>query len=137
MCAIGPLLGLPVLTAFRAGMFLAPGGEFAFVTFGLAVVEGIITKKLAAQLTLVGSNNNMTSFYGSSCANNKIRGLLCFTGINWKIVSTYEPKITMLTSSPGKRVSEEYSDGKGALNTLETLPLVGSNSCAVGHRVTQ
>eukprot|EP00959_Pyramimonas_sp_CCMP1952_P284244 5941551-Pyramimonas_sp.AAC.1 len=51
------------------------------------------------------ANNNITSFYGSSCAyNNNGKNALntpylandkipvCFTGIDWKIVSTYEPK---------------------------------------------
>jgi Kef-type K+ transport system membrane component KefB len=37
MVALGPLVGVSVLNSFRAGLFLAPGGEFAFVTFGLAV----------------------------------------------------------------------------------------------------
>ncbi|KAK3251530.1 K(+) efflux antiporter, partial [Cymbomonas tetramitiformis] len=49
----GKAFGLTTLTATRAGMFLAPGGEFAFVTFGEAVREGIISTNLSSELTLV------------------------------------------------------------------------------------
>jgi Kef-type K+ transport system membrane component KefB len=53
MVALGPLVGVSVLNSFRSGLFLAPGGEFAFVTFGLAVQQHIIDATLAGQLTLV------------------------------------------------------------------------------------
>jgi len=50
---LGPLVGVSMMNAFRAGLFLAPGGEFAFVTFGEAVREGIINTTLSGELTLV------------------------------------------------------------------------------------
>lgn len=39
LAAVGPLFGLTQLTAIRAGMLLAAGGEFAFVAFGEAVAQ--------------------------------------------------------------------------------------------------
>lgn len=34
---MGKLFGISVISAIRAGLLLAPGGEFAFVAFGEAV----------------------------------------------------------------------------------------------------
>lgn len=53
MALIGPVFGLPRLQAIRAGLFLAPGGEFAFVTFGEAIRNGLMTTAMCNQLTLV------------------------------------------------------------------------------------
>eukprot|EP00959_Pyramimonas_sp_CCMP1952_P260939 5455849-Pyramimonas_sp.AAC.1 len=65
----------------REGILLSVNRDrYKDIQEGIQVTVGIYVKK---------RKNNITSFYGSSCANN---------GINWKIVFTYEPKI-MLTSS--------------------------------------
>ena len=34
---MGKLFGISIISAIRAGLLLAPGGEFAFVAFGEAV----------------------------------------------------------------------------------------------------
>jgi Kef-type K+ transport system membrane component KefB len=54
MVAAGPLFGLPKLAATRAGLLLAPGGEFAFVAFGESVARGVLPAALTNQLYLVG-----------------------------------------------------------------------------------
>lgn len=51
--ALGRAFGLQSVTAARAGMYLAPAGEFAFVTNGLAVTSGLISASLNNELTLV------------------------------------------------------------------------------------
>lgn len=51
--ALGRLFGLQSVTAARSGMYLAPAGEFAFVTYGLAVSSGILSSSLNNELTLV------------------------------------------------------------------------------------
>lgn len=51
--ALGRLFGLQSVTAARSGMYLAPAGEFAFVTYGLAVTSGLISQALNNELTLV------------------------------------------------------------------------------------
>lgn len=52
MAAIGPLFGLSRLASTRAGLLLAPGGEFAFVAFGEAVARGVLPVALTNQLYL-------------------------------------------------------------------------------------
>ncbi len=37
--AAGKAFGLTTVSALRTGLFLAPGGEFAFVAFGEAVAK--------------------------------------------------------------------------------------------------
>jgi len=53
MTAVGPIFGLNRLNAARAGMYIGPGGEFAFVTFGLAVSSGLLSQAIVNELTLV------------------------------------------------------------------------------------
>ena len=53
VAALGNAFGLPTVTAARTGMYLGPAGEFAFVTFGLAVSSGLISPALSNELTLV------------------------------------------------------------------------------------
>jgi Kef-type K+ transport system membrane component KefB len=53
MAALGPLFGLSTVTAVRAGLLLASGGEFAFVAFGEAVSVGILAPAVVAELFLV------------------------------------------------------------------------------------
>ena len=53
MTAIGPVFGLNRLNSARAGMYIGPGGEFAFVTFGLAVSSGLLSQAVVNELTLV------------------------------------------------------------------------------------
>lgn len=50
---LGKLFGLQTITAARTGMYLGPAGEFAFVTFGLAVSSGLLTQAFSNELTLV------------------------------------------------------------------------------------
>ena len=53
MCLVGPMFGLSVLNSARSGMYIGPGGEFAFVTFGLAQGCGLLPADLSNTLTLV------------------------------------------------------------------------------------
>eukprot|EP00798_Chlamydomonas_sp_ICE-L_P016263 gene16263-22441_t len=53
MAAIGPLFGMSKLAAVRAGLLIAPGGEFAFVAFGVAVAAGVLPGPLTSVLYLV------------------------------------------------------------------------------------
>ncbi|CAA7026112.1 unnamed protein product [Microthlaspi erraticum] len=50
---MGKLFGISIISAIRAGLFLAPGGEFAFVAFGEAVNQGIMSPQLSSLLFLV------------------------------------------------------------------------------------
>ncbi|XP_068329968.1 K(+) efflux antiporter 2, chloroplastic-like isoform X1 [Pyrus communis] len=50
---IGKLFGVSIISAIRVGLLLAPGGEFAFVAFGEAVNQGIMTPQLSSLLFLV------------------------------------------------------------------------------------
>ncbi|CAI9770223.1 unnamed protein product [Fraxinus pennsylvanica] len=50
---IGRLFGISTVSAIRLGLLLAPGGEFAFVAFGEAVNQGIMTSQLSSLLFLV------------------------------------------------------------------------------------
>ncbi|GJW47929.1 K(+) efflux antiporter 2, chloroplastic-like protein, partial [Tanacetum coccineum] len=51
--AVGRVFGVSVISAIRVGLLLAPGGEFAFVAFGEAVNQGIMTPQLSSLLFLV------------------------------------------------------------------------------------
>jgi Kef-type K+ transport system membrane component KefB len=53
MMACGPMFGLSQLASTRAGLLLAPGGEFAFVAFGESVARGVLPAALTNQLYLV------------------------------------------------------------------------------------
>lgn len=61
MVVCGKMFGLSLLTALRSGVYVAPGGEFAFVTFGLATAAGLLTMEtvniinLAVVLTMAGT----------------------------------------------------------------------------------
>ncbi|GAB4844449.1 K(+) efflux antiporter 2, chloroplastic [Ancistrocladus abbreviatus] len=50
---VGKIFGLSIISAIRAGLLLAPGGEFAFVAFGEAVNQGIMSSQLSSLLFLV------------------------------------------------------------------------------------
>ncbi|GLU00638.1 hypothetical protein SLE2022_179880 [Rubroshorea leprosula] len=50
---VGRLFGISVISAIRVGLLLAPGGEFAFVAFGEAVNQGIMSSQLSSLLFLV------------------------------------------------------------------------------------
>ncbi|XP_050204171.1 K(+) efflux antiporter 2, chloroplastic-like [Mercurialis annua] len=50
---VGKLFGVSIISAIRVGLLLAPGGEFAFVAFGEAVNQGIMTPQLSSLLFLV------------------------------------------------------------------------------------
>ncbi|CAM6018307.1 unnamed protein product [Sphagnum balticum] len=50
---VGRCFGLSTVAAARAGLLLAPGGEFAFVAFGDAVNQGIMTTQMSSLLFLV------------------------------------------------------------------------------------
>ncbi|XP_027108312.1 K(+) efflux antiporter 2, chloroplastic [Coffea arabica] len=50
---VGKLFGISIISAIRVGLLLAPGGEFAFVAFGEAVNQGIMSSQLSSLLFLV------------------------------------------------------------------------------------
>ncbi|PKA58022.1 K(+) efflux antiporter 2, chloroplastic [Apostasia shenzhenica] len=50
---LGRCFGLSTIAAVRVGLLLAPGGEFAFVAFGEAVNQGIMSLQLSSLLFLV------------------------------------------------------------------------------------
>ncbi|KAG5041977.1 hypothetical protein JHK87_005892 [Glycine soja] len=50
---IGRAFGISLISAIRVGLLLAPGGEFAFVAFGEAVNQGIMSSQLSSLLFLV------------------------------------------------------------------------------------
>ncbi|KAL3618654.1 K(+) efflux antiporter 2, chloroplastic [Castilleja foliolosa] len=50
---VGRLFGISLVSALRVGLLLAPGGEFAFVAFGEAVNQGIMSSQLSSLLFLV------------------------------------------------------------------------------------
>jgi hypothetical protein len=52
VACIGRLFGLSPVAAVRAGLLLAPGGEFAFVAFGEAVNQVRLTYNLLATLVI-------------------------------------------------------------------------------------
>lgn len=53
VASVGRLFGISSVAAIRVGLLLAPGGEFAFVAFGEAVNQGIMTPQLSSLLFLV------------------------------------------------------------------------------------
>ena len=53
MTAVGQAFGLSMVQAFRSGLLLSPGGEFAFVLYGEAVSKGIFGAALAKEMYLV------------------------------------------------------------------------------------
>ncbi|XP_078175565.1 K(+) efflux antiporter 2, chloroplastic-like [Carex rostrata] len=50
---VGKLFGISSIAAIRVGLMLAPGGEFAFVAFGEAVNQGLLSSQLSSLLFLV------------------------------------------------------------------------------------
>ncbi|XP_021717525.1 K(+) efflux antiporter 2, chloroplastic-like [Chenopodium quinoa] len=50
---VGRVFGVSTVSAIRTGLLLAPGGEFAFVAFGEAVNQGIMSPQLSSLLFLV------------------------------------------------------------------------------------
>ncbi|XP_038682628.1 K(+) efflux antiporter 2, chloroplastic-like [Tripterygium wilfordii] len=50
---VGRIFGISLISAIRTGLLLAPGGEFAFVAFGDAVNQGIMSSHLSSLLFLV------------------------------------------------------------------------------------
>ncbi|KAL9234457.1 hypothetical protein vseg_009328 [Gypsophila vaccaria] len=50
---VGRIFGVSTISAVRTGLLLAPGGEFAFVAFGEAVNQGIMSPQLSSLLFLV------------------------------------------------------------------------------------
>ncbi|KAK6162395.1 hypothetical protein DH2020_002236 [Rehmannia glutinosa] len=50
---VGRLFGISMVSAIRVGLLLAPGGEFAFVAFGEAVNQGIMSPSCRPLLFLV------------------------------------------------------------------------------------
>ncbi|XP_042458982.1 K(+) efflux antiporter 2, chloroplastic-like [Zingiber officinale] len=50
---LGRLFGISTIAAIRVALLLAPGGEFAFVAFGEAVNQGILSSQLSSLLFLV------------------------------------------------------------------------------------
>ncbi|XP_058075891.1 K(+) efflux antiporter 2, chloroplastic [Magnolia sinica] len=50
---VGKLFGISPIAAIRVGLLLAPGGEFAFVAFGEAVNQAIMSPQLSSLLFLV------------------------------------------------------------------------------------
>ncbi|KAH7288722.1 hypothetical protein KP509_31G038300 [Ceratopteris richardii] len=63
---VGRLFGLSTVAAVRAGLLLAPGGEFAFVAFGEAVNQRIMTSNMSSLLFLVvGLSMALTPWLGA------------------------------------------------------------------------
>ncbi|KAL1328912.1 K(+) efflux antiporter 2, chloroplastic [Arachis ipaensis] len=50
---IGRIFGISLINAIRVGLLLAPGGEFAFVAFGEAVNQGIMSSQMSSLLFLL------------------------------------------------------------------------------------
>ncbi|CAJ2657788.1 unnamed protein product [Trifolium pratense] len=62
---IGKIFGVSIISAIRVGLLLAPGGEFAFVAFGEAVNQGIMSSQLSSLLFLVvGISMALTPWLG-------------------------------------------------------------------------
>jgi len=59
MAVVGPVFGLSMLAALRAGVYVAPGGEFAFVTFGLASSAGLLSMAGPGQSCGATSSNTV------------------------------------------------------------------------------
>uniref|UniRef100_A0A1D1XD12 K(+) efflux antiporter 2, chloroplastic n=1 Tax=Anthurium amnicola TaxID=1678845 RepID=A0A1D1XD12_9ARAE len=81
---VGKIFGISAIAAIRVGLLLAPGGEFAFVAFGEAVNQGIMSSKLSSLLFLVvGISMALTpwlaaggQFLASRFEQNDVRSLL-------------------------------------------------------------
>ncbi|XP_050385168.1 K(+) efflux antiporter 2, chloroplastic-like [Argentina anserina] len=66
LALIGKLSGISIISAIRVGLLLAPGGEFAFVAFGEAVNQGIMSPQLSSLLFLVvGISMALTPWLGA------------------------------------------------------------------------
>ena len=50
---VGRIFGISLISAIRAGLLLAPGGEFAFVAFGEAVNQVLVLESCFATKTSV------------------------------------------------------------------------------------
>ncbi|XP_030533561.1 K(+) efflux antiporter 2, chloroplastic [Rhodamnia argentea] len=50
---VGRLFGISIISAVRVGLLLAPGGEFAFVAFGEAVNQAIMSPQMSSLLFLL------------------------------------------------------------------------------------
>lgn len=59
---VGKLFGISTVSAIRVGLLLAPGGEFAFVAFGEAVNQVLLTNNIC-YLLLHSSHFHRTFFY--------------------------------------------------------------------------
>ncbi|PSS04334.1 K(+) efflux antiporter 2 like [Actinidia chinensis var. chinensis] len=53
VAVVGRFFGISIVSAIRVGLLLAPGGEFAFVAFGEAVNQGILSSQLSSLLFLL------------------------------------------------------------------------------------
>ncbi|CAL5382968.1 unnamed protein product [Camellia sinensis] len=53
VAVLGRLFGISIKSAIRVGLLLAPGGEFAFVAFGEAINQGIMSSQMSSLLFLV------------------------------------------------------------------------------------
>ncbi|CAN6269806.1 unnamed protein product [Urochloa humidicola] len=81
---VGRLFGVSTIAAIRVGLMLAPGGEFAFVAFGEAVNQGLLSPQLSSLLFLVvGISMAMTpwlaaggQFLASKFEQHDVRSLL-------------------------------------------------------------
>ncbi|XP_017701286.2 K(+) efflux antiporter 2, chloroplastic-like isoform X2 [Phoenix dactylifera] len=81
---VGRVFGISSIAAIRVGLLLAPGGEFAFVAFGEAVNQGILSSQLSSLLFLVvGISMALTpwlaaggQFLASRFEQNDVRSLL-------------------------------------------------------------
>ncbi|MCO5583419.1 hypothetical protein L7F22_037330 [Adiantum nelumboides] len=66
VASLGRMFGLSTVAAVRAGLLLAPGGEFAFVAFGEAVNQRIMPSSLSSLLFLVvGLSMALTPWLGA------------------------------------------------------------------------
>lgn len=52
VCLMGKIFGISLISAIRAGLLLAPGGEFAFVAFGEAVNQVLVLEYCSLYGTL-------------------------------------------------------------------------------------
>ncbi|GMP32656.1 hypothetical protein CsSME_00006320 [Camellia sinensis var. sinensis] len=52
IAVVGRIFGISIIVAIRVGLLLAPGGEFAFVAFGEAVYQGIMSCQMSSLLFL-------------------------------------------------------------------------------------
>ncbi|CAA7403385.1 unnamed protein product [Spirodela intermedia] len=81
---VGRAFGISTIAAIRVGLLLAPGGEFAFVAFGEAVNQGILSSQSSSLLFLVvGLSMALTpwlaaggQFLASRFEQNDVRSLL-------------------------------------------------------------